>query len=168
MTRNLISRIASRVANGPVIAKEGGLGAPDGQVIAHLQHFLTAKYAVEMSYRSFADRVKGPWRDALVDHWHEHAEDERKSAYDLAMKIVGLGGDPIQTAVNVPACTANVMGFCKVLAAQELEAIEAGRKLIVLAGNNTGLKVLAENTVLLDTHHLDDLRRSCVDIGLPI
>src|SRR5262249_52439317 len=136
--------------------------------IAHLQHFLSAKYAVEMSYRSFADRVKGPWRDALVDHWHEHAKDERDSAYQLAMKVVGLGGDPIQTGITIPPCPANVAGFCKVLMDQELEAIEAGRKLIVFAGVNTGLKVLAENTVVLDSHHLDDLRRTCASMEIPI
>lgn len=163
MAKDFLSRVASRVANGPS-PKEGALGAPMGQVIAHLQKFLAAKYAVEMSYRSFADRVKGPWRDSLVDHWHEHAKDERDSAYQLAMKVVGLGGDPIQTGVAIPPCVANVGAFCKVLMDQELEAIEAGRQLIVLAGSNTSLKVLAENTVLLDTHHLDDLRRMCASM----
>lgn len=159
MERDRIKLIAGRIASGPDVAKEGALGAPNGQVIAHLQEFLTAKYAVEMSYRSFSDRVRGPWRDALVDHWHEHAKEERESAYQLAMKIVGLGGDPIQTSVSIPPCPANVSGFIKLLMDQELDAISAGRKLISLSGANTSLKVLAENTIVLDTHHLDDLRR---------
>ncbi len=150
-------RISSRVAALP--SKEGDLGAPEGQVIAHLQLFLSAKYAVEMAYRNFADRIRGPWRDSIVDHWHEHAQDERKSTYDLSMKVVGLGADPMQTYIQIPACTPNVDAFMQVLMQMELEAIAAGRELATLAGDNMGLRVLAENTVILDTHHLDDLRR---------
>jgi bacterioferritin (cytochrome b1) len=150
-------RIAGRVAATP--AKEGAFAANPGELIAHLNHFLGAKYAVEASYRSFADRVKGPWRDSLVDHWHEHAEDERKSAYDLAMKVVAMGADPIMTTIQVPPCTANVAGFMQCLMNQELDAIEAGRKLATMAGENMGLRVLAENTVVIDSHHIDDLRR---------
>jgi len=162
MARNdYILRVASRIANVP--AREGQFAAPDGQVVAHLQKFLNAKYAIDIAYRSFADRVKGPWRDALVSHWQEHAKEERDSAYDLAMKLVGLGADPIQTAVQVPACPANVFAFCKALIELELKAIENSRRLIVLAGDNTAMKVLAENVILVDTQHLDDLRRMCLE-----
>lgn len=154
-------RIASRVANMP--AREGQFAAPDGQVIAHLQRFLTAKYAIDIAYRSFADRVHGPWRDALVDHWHDHAKEERDQAYQLAMKLSALGADPMQTGVEVPHCQPTVPHFCKALMALELKGIENGRKLIVLAGDNTAMKVLGENVVLTDTHHLDDLRRMCLE-----
>lgn len=144
--------------------QEGTLAAPMGQVIAHLQKYLTAKYAIDIAYRSFADRVRGPWRDSLVDHWHEHSKEERGHAYDLAMKIVGLGSDPIQTTVSIKACTANLAGFMQILSEMELEAIEAGRTLIQLAGNQTSLVVMAENMVLIDTQHLDDLRRMAAQI----
>jgi hypothetical protein len=150
-------RVASRVAALP--SKEGELGAPEGQLIAHLQTFLSAKYAIDMAYRNFSDRLRGPWRDSLAKHWYEHAEEERKNTYDLTMKVVGLGADPMQTYIQIPACTPNVGAFIQVLMQLELEAIAAGRELCKLAGDNTGMRVLGENTVLLDTQHLDDLRR---------
>ncbi len=160
-----ILRIASRVAvANNVPGREGQFAAPDGQVIAHLQKFLAAKYAIDFAYRSFADRVKGPWRDALVDHWHEHAKEERQAAYDLAMKVVGLGADPLIPAVQIPLCPPNLGGFCKTLMELELKGIENGRKLIALAGDNTAMKVLGENLVLVDTQHLDDLRRMCAQM----
>lgn len=158
--KDSLLRIASRVANVP--SREGQFAAPDGHIIAHLQKFITAKYAIDMAYRSFADRVRGPWRDALVDHWHEHAKEERASAYDLAMKVVGLGADPVQMVVQIPACEATVVSFCKALIELELKAIENGRRLITLAGDNTAMKVLGENVILIDTQHLDDLRRMIV------
>lgn len=158
-------KIAARVANVP--SKEGQFAAPDTQVVAHLLKFLTAKYAIDSAYRSFADRVTGPWRDALVAHWQEHAKEERDQAYDLAMKIVGLGADPVQTVVQIPACPPTVPDFCKVLMALELKAVENGRRLIALSGDNTAMKVLAENIILVDTQHLDDLRRMCLETTGP-
>jgi bacterioferritin (cytochrome b1) len=158
-----LSRIATRVAAMP--SKEGAFAAPDGQIISHLQKFLSAKYAIDMAYRNFSDRLLGPWRQSLAEHWYEHAEQERQSTYDLTMKVVGMGADPMQTYIQVPACTPNVSAFFQVLMQMELEAIEAGRELAKLAGDNMGLRVLAENTVVLDTHHLDDLRRWAAKVG---
>lgn len=145
-----LHRIASRVAGDP---------APAGQVIALLNKILAAKYAVEVSYRSYADRIRGHHRDAIVEHWQEHAADERKSAYAFAMQIVALGGDPMLTAVTVPQCVPDVQAMMSELAAQEQAAIAACEELIGLAGADTALKVLAEDAILLDSHHLQDLIR---------
>ncbi len=157
MERARLLRIAARVANVP--AKEGQFSAPDGQVLAHLQKYLGAKYVADAAYRSFADRVRGPWRDSLQQHWAEHAGEERRAAYDLAMKVSALGGDPSVSSISVPTCTASLPGLMQCLIDLELDAIENGRALIAMAGSNTAMVVLAENLVLQDTQHLDDLRR---------
>lgn len=138
---------------------EGDLAVPTSQIVAHLNHWLRAKYEIDAAYRSFADRIKGPWRDALVEHWQEHAKEERGHAYDLAMKIVGFGSDPIQTAINVPMCPANLVAFGAVLIDLELKAIDAAHKTIEMSGTMRALAVMAENMMLTDTQHLDDLRR---------
>lgn len=160
-----LNKVAIRVASPERVSltpeKEGAYGAPDGQMIALLQEYLCDKYAIDIAYRSFADRVRGPWRDALVDHWHDHAEEERKSQYDLAMKIVGMGADPMVVNISVPQCPANVESFCLTLMQMELDVIDKGRKLIELSGDNTSMKVFAENLILTDTQHADDLRRMC-------
>ena len=146
----------------------GDFAAPVGQVLAHLGEWLLAKYRIDAAYRSYADRVKGPWRDSLVDHWYGHAKEERDQGYDLAMKIVALGGDPILTSIDVPPATANLGGFCMSLIDLEVKAIEKGYTAIQLAGNNGPLRVLAEEIMLVDSKHLDDLRRMCAsfDIGM--
>lgn len=145
----------------PEGSQEGMLAVPLGQAIAHLQTWLAAKYRIDAAYRSFADRVKGPWRDSLVEHWQEHAKEERTAAYDLAMKIVGLGGDPSVTVVEVPMTPANLGAFCATLMSLELKAIEAARETMSMSGELVSLRVLAENICLQDTAHLDDLRRLC-------
>lgn len=153
----------SRRAQEP---QEGAFAAPPGQLIAHLNKWLTAKYRIDAAYRSYADRVKGPWRDALVDHWYTHAEEERKQAYDLAMKVVALGGDPIQTVIDVPAAPASLGAFCAQLAQLELAAIENGRIAIQLAGENAPMRVLAEQIIYVDAQHLDDIRRMCASFDV--
>jgi bacterioferritin (cytochrome b1) len=151
----------------PEGSPEGQLAAPVGQVIAHLQKWLGAKYRIDAAYRSYADRIKGPWRDSLVAHWQEHAGEERAAAYDIAMKIVGFGGDPSVTVLEVPQAPADLGAFCAVLMNLELQAIEKGRETISLAGEMTSLKVMAENLLLQDTNHLDDLRRWVGYVGTP-
>ena len=149
-------------------SQEGEFVAPVGQVIAHLSKWLTAKYRIDASYRSYADRVKGPWRDALVEHWYTHAKQERKQAYDIAMKIVALGRDPMQTIIDVPPAPANLGAFCAQLAQLELSAIKNGRITIQLAGENAPLRVLAEQVIYTDAQHLDDLRRMCASFDTVI
>ncbi len=144
---------------------EGHLAVPTGQLIAHLQKWLAAKYTINASYRSYADRVKGPWRDSLVAHWQKHAEEEMAAAYDLAMKIVGLGGDPSVTVINVPQTTPNLGALCAVLMSLELKAIEAARETISMSGERVSLRVLAEELLLQDTQHLDDLVRMTVGVA---
>jgi bacterioferritin (cytochrome b1) len=143
---------------------EGELAVPTSQMVSHLNNWLRAKYEIDAAYRSFADRIKGPWRDALVEHWQEHAKEERDHAYDLAMKIVGFGSDPIQTAINVPMCPANLVALGSVLVSMELKAIDAAHKAIEMSGTMRALAVMAENMMLTDTQHLDDLRRMLGDL----
>jgi bacterioferritin (cytochrome b1) len=138
---------------------EGILNAPSGQIIAELSGLLSLKYQKDATYRSFSDRTRGPWRDSLVDHWYEHSKDEREHAYAIAMKIIGFGGDPILATLNVPICPANLTGFFTVLLNLELKAIETERRIIELAGTQDALRVLMEDLMLKDSHHIDDLRR---------
>lgn len=154
-------RVAKKVQEkvSLVAEMEGAYGTADGQMIHILQDLLNCKYAIDVAYRSFSDRIRGPYRDAVVDHWKDHAKEERQGSYDLAMKIVGMGADPIVTVVSVPQCPANIEAFGATLIHMELDLINKARELIDCCGENTSMRVLAENIVLIDTHHLDDLRR---------
>lgn len=145
--------------------REGASSSPTEAMIAHLQSWLAAKYRIDAAYRIFADRLQGPWRDSLAAHWAEHAGEERQQAYDLAMKIVGLGGDPVVASIEVPPCGRDVGSMCACLMELELQAIERAHGLIQMAGDLTSLRLRAEEIMLSDAHHLDDLRRTCVMAG---
>jgi bacterioferritin (cytochrome b1) len=138
---------------------EGALAAPVGEVINHLNNWIADKYAIDIAYRNFSDRIPGPYRDGIADHFNDHAKEERGHAYDLNMIVIGLNSDPIQTMIRIPSCPSNIQGFISTLISMELKAVQAGRKAIELAGDLTSLKVTAENILNIDTQHLNDLRR---------
>lgn len=140
-------------------AREGPFAVPDGQIIAGLQQYLSLKYSKDIAYRNFSDRIRGPWRDSIVSHFYEHSKDERDHQYAIAMKIVALGGDPGVSVNQIPQTPPNYQAFFQALADLELEAIRMGNDLVKFAGENTGFRVMIENMVEKDNHHLDDLRR---------
>lgn len=156
---NIANKLASEEKISLTPEKEGEYGVNDGELIALLQKLLHSKYALDVMYRSFADRTKGLWRDALVDHWHDHAKEEREATYDVAMKIMGLGADAIVSNITLPQCPPNIEAFCMILGKLELETINIAREVINASGDNVSIKVFAENIILVDTQHLDDLRR---------
>lgn len=140
--------------------------AADGQMIAHLMEWQNAKYVIDICYRNFADRIKGPWRDAIYEHWYQHAAEERDQTYKLSMKIMALGADPIHTTISLPMCPPDLSTFCAILMQLETNAIAKGQRAVELAGSDLSMKVFAEDIVLVDAHHLDDLKRMCVDYDL--
>jgi bacterioferritin (cytochrome b1) len=155
--RGLLDQTTSDLWCDPV--REGEFSAPTGQVIATLQKYLSLKYAIDIAYRNFSDRITGPWRDATVKHWYEHAEDERKHQYSIAMKLVALGSDPVPSVYQIPNSGPNLEVMFQSLMDLELEAISIGRELVDCSGSKVGFRVLIENMVQDDGHHLDDLRR---------
>jgi bacterioferritin (cytochrome b1) len=153
-----LSKIASRITTAEQIK------IPVEQMVSTLQTFLVQKYTLDAAYRALADRLHGPWRDALVGHWQEHSGDERKMAYDIAMKIVGLGFDPKIENIPVPACNNKVEDTIACLIALEQETIKTSQFILSNLEEDfnfpiAGLRILIEGHQVLDVHHLDDLTR---------
>ncbi len=155
----------NKIANALVIPQaemESPVLDLDTEVLGLLNKFLQQKYTLDACYRYLVDRVHGPWRDALVEHWTEHSEDERKMAYDIAMKIVGIGSDPQLPSISIPACSTDINDVITCLTKLELETIETEELIIKMVDNDLyppELRLLLENHMLLDAHHLDDLTR---------
>jgi bacterioferritin (cytochrome b1) len=166
-TKPSMSKIRTSLAGLLMAVEENdGFTVPAAQIITHLIEWQNAKYTIDIAYRNFADRVKSPWRDALADHWYKHAEEERANAYNLSMKIISLGSDPTHTNIQIPPCPATLAGFCATLMDLEIKAIEKGKQAAAFAGENASLRVFAEDIILVDSQHLDDLKRWCSDFGL--
>jgi bacterioferritin (cytochrome b1) len=155
--------VANRIAGKSHVALtpelEGDYSTDKEGLCVLLMDIMHCKYAIYIAYTNFADRLRGPYRDAVVEHWQDHAKEEKQAAYDIAMKLFGLGCDPTVRCIEIPECGNEVGEMAKCLANMELDLINKSRALCSLSGENTAMRVLGENIVLTDTQHLDDLRR---------
>jgi len=141
-----------------VSPEEGQFAAPPDQIVAQCQKLLTLKYTTMLTYINYGDRIRAHFRDSVYEHWKEHTEDERKDAYALVMKITAMGGEPDVKIKPVPSLVDLHQMILTVLKLEQLMLAET-RTLVAMAGENIGLKVMAEQFALTDSHHADDARR---------
>lgn len=137
---------------------EGAFAAPVEAVVAQCQKLLSLKYTTMLAYINYGDRIRAHFRDSIYEHWKEHTEDERNSAYTLAMKITALGGEPDARVAPVPSIS-DLHQMMMQLLQFEQQLIGQARVLIEMAGDNIGLRLMAEDMAMTDAHHADDLRR---------
>jgi bacterioferritin (cytochrome b1) len=138
-----------------------GLAQPD--LLKKLQKVLELKYTGILAYTHYADRIRAPFRDSIADHFKEHAKEERRGAYDYALKMTALGGEPEARIGKIP----NVSGIkqiCMALMTAELGLLDAERELVDLSGDYTGFRLMVEEHLRLDQAHLDDLRRLFITV----
>lgn len=144
-----------------VSKQEGLFAVSQDQVIAQCQKMLSSKYGTMLAYINYGDRIRAHFRDSIYEHWKEHTEDERNDAYTLVMKITALGGEP-DVAPTPVVSTGNLHQMILNLLKMEQQLIEEARVLVEMAGDNIGLRVMAEDFALKDGHHADDTRRMFV------
>ena len=144
-----------------VSPEEGAFAIPQDQMIKLLQKSLKLKYTAVLMYVNYGDRIRSHFRDSVYGHFQEHMAEERASCYDLAMKITALGGEPEVQVGKVPSTPAISEMFMHIMQLEK-ELIQGQRDLLAVCGENVGLRILIENSLLEDQRHLDDARRMSI------
>lgn len=144
-----------------VSQEEGLFAVPQEQMLKLLQKALKLKYTAMLMYVNYGDRVRSHFRDAVYDHWNGHMAEERTACYDLAMKITALGGEPEVQVGKVPSTPVLAEMFMHIIQMEKL-LIQGQREILAACGENDGLRILIENSLLEDQRHLDDARRMMV------
>lgn len=141
-----------------VSEEEGFFSVIQEDVIKQLNKILKLKYTGIILYTNYGDRLLAHWRDSVADHFTDHMKDERKGAYAIVRKITALGGAPDPKVAPMRSVD-DFHGMLMELMTAEKDLIKEARALVEMAGENVGLRVMAEDLVVTDAHHLDDLRR---------
>jgi bacterioferritin len=102
--------------------------------------------------------LRGHCRDALADHFYEHAEEELKHAETVAMRVVGLGGYPA-TSMEHPEPLRETEEILKELLRREQEGMQLYREVHALCGDNEGTRQVLEGNMGQEQEHIDDLWR---------
>lgn len=135
------------------IASEG-----DSAIVPMLVSLHQGRYLMDICLRNHSDRLHGPWRDSLVDHWYEHAEEQRSMAYDLAMKLVAMGIDPSLTDIKIPASDNDLNSMILDLSSR-LRSLLAMGESILNTSPSSAIRIMIENHIVTDNQHLDDIIR---------
>jgi len=146
-----------------VSLEEGLFAVPQEQMLKLLQKALKLKYTAVLMYINYGDRVRSHFRDAVYEHFQGHMQEERTACYDLAMKITALGGEPEVQVSKVPSTGTLSEMFMHIMQAEK-ELIQGQRDILAACGENAGLRILIENSLLEDQRHLDDARRMMVPL----
>lgn len=144
-----------------VSPEEGLFAVPQEQMLKLLQKALKLKYTAVLMYINYGDRIRSHFRDATYAHWQDHMGEERTACYDLAMKITALGGEPEVQVSKVPSTGVLSEMFMHIMQ-MEKQLIQGQREILAVCGENEGLRILIENSLLEDQRHLDDARRMMV------
>ncbi len=144
-----------------VTPEEGLFAVPQPNMVKLLQKTLKLKYTAVLMYMNYGDRIRSHFRDSVYEHFQEHLKEERTACYDLAMKITALGGEPdVQVAKVISTASLHEI-FMHIFQHEKL-MIQAQRDVLDACGENTGLRLLIESSLLEDQRHLDDVRRMMV------
>lgn len=141
-----------------ISSEEGAPLVTQPELLKHLQKLLELKYTAMILYTNYGDRIRSPYRDSIYGHFKEHMKEERSGAYDFAMKITALGGEPTPKIHKIPDVSGVGQIFMAIMQAEK-ELIEAAREAIEVCGEYVGLRLLLEENLLNDQRHLDDARR---------
>lgn len=121
--------------------------------------YFQSRVKAEIACRNNADRLQGPWRDSVVQHWKEHAEEHRSMIYDLSMKMITtLGMDPKVDFVTMAPDNPAFESLLGDLESRSRELLDIGRQILEL-DIGVELRVLIENQILTDSQHLSDAIR---------
>lgn len=137
---------------------EGKFKVPLEKMISQLNRIVSAEYSQWMRWYHYAIVLRGHCRDALADHFYEHAEEELKHAEAVAMRIVGLGGYPA-TAMKHPEPLRDTEEILKELLLREQEGMQLYREVHALCGDNEGTRQILEGNMGQEQEHIDDLWR---------
>ena len=143
---------------GALSPQEGLFAVPLEEVLSKLQKILELKYSTMILYMNYGDRLRAHFRDAVHGHFLEHFGDEKTHVYQIAMKMTSYGGEPVPKVTKM-ADASDLHQMIISLLHNEQQLQELARDLAMSAGENLGLKVLAEQFAHDDAHHADDMRR---------
>lgn len=130
-------------------------------IIALLNNILMSKYKIMLTYIRNGDVLLSLSRDGIFKHFAEHIEEERDSIYQINKKLISMYEHvPQISALEIPELKDPSIKECiTMLALMEQELIKAWTDLGVATKEDFVLNSFAQEGVLIDQAHLEDLYR---------
>jgi ferritin len=131
-----------------------------------LKKLLGAKYKLILSYIHYADCLRDLSRDGLAKHFEQHVKEERANAYEISLRLTGMG-----EKVTVPAVTVDEVDLdcpiatIKKLLELEKEGVALWQELYSITKSDAVMNALAQEGARLDQQHADDMARYIKEVA---
>lgn len=141
------------------------------KIIDALNEIRASEQRMALVYRRAAQMVTGPWREALVKEFRDHAEDEDRHA-EIAMRhIVALGGDLTEEIKEIPVWH-NLDELLDGLDELEEKGIKKWQSIMKLLDMDDAFRHTIESVLDREQEHYDEVklwrRKDYADMGKSI
>jgi bacterioferritin len=137
---------------------EGKFKVSLSEMIRQLNRIVSAEYSQWFRWYHYSLVLRGHCRNALAEEFENHAEEELGHAEAVAMRIIGLGGDPT-TDIEQPIHLQETEEILKELLFREQKGMQLYREVHALCGDNEGTRQVLEGNISQEQDHIDELWR---------
>jgi len=133
------------------------VSSDDAAAAPQLQAALKAEYLQLDLYQAYRDSLTGEARNALLEEFDDHAEDERQHIATLQQWLVAMDQEPTKERDPVPGDALGNREILKLQLDHELAAVAIYREIVKSLKDGSPLKVDLENILAKEQEHARDL-----------
>lgn len=143
-----------KVKQAAPLGVPGAAPAPD--LLSVMAELVKAEFESIYAYRVYAQSLRDLSRDAIAEHFEEHADDEAVHADFLLKRMAVLGG-PIQVPdIPAPAPSSDPIDIVQTMIGMEETGIAGWQHLLDIVGDDP-MRVTIEDYMVKEQEHRDDL-----------
>lgn len=148
-------------------ALTGMFKAPVADVLAAIQDMIATELKTAYAYHAYAQSVRGPYREALVKEFEEHADTETEHAEYLMGRAAVLGGALQLPDIPAPPGSSDPIDIITRMVRMEQEGLAQWRVLHSMIGEDNPMRIKVEEYMSDEEEHSDDLARMLPEGALP-
>lgn len=148
-------------------ALTGQFKAPLADVLSAIQEMIGTELKTAYAYHAYAQSVRGPYREALVKEFEEHADRETEHAEYLMARASVLGGALQLPDIPAPPGSSDPVDIITRMVRMEQEGLAQWRLLHSMIGEDNPMRIKVEEYMSDEEEHSDDLARMLPEGTLP-
>ena len=140
--------------------------APAAQVLALMADSVKAELETVYAYQTYAQTLRHPARDAIAEHFNEHAEDELEHMDFLLRRMAVLGGSANVPEIEPPPPATDIESIVDHLVNLENIGIGKWQTLLAAVGEDP-MRIKVEEYMEKEQEHADDLMQLVPAVAAP-
>jgi bacterioferritin len=148
--------------NVKITAMDHKLLTDHPEIIDLLQKAYSNEYLAWLAYKHASKFIFGPWRESIIQHFNDHADEEEEHADWVGNRLAALGEAPaldtkiIKRAGQFNGDYVKIIEFVMQL---EGEAVALYSKMLPLLESHAAMRAKIEEFVITEQEHFEDFEK---------